>query len=254
MTVSRLYRGTISHERTRPARNRFTYGTYYIYVDLDELDDLDRSLKRFAHDGRALFSFHDVDHGPRDGSPLRPWIDGVLERAGIDLDGGPVRMLSFPRVWGLHFNPVSFWYCFHSDGSPRAVLAEVSNTFGEHHNYLLHDEGRPMSWDQEPEATKVFHVSPFIPMDARYRFRFAPPSDEIGITMDEAVDGTPLLHVRLSMRAEPLTDAGILKAFLRFGPMTARALLLIHWQALKIVAKRIRYIPRPEPPEEETTV
>ncbi|MBW6467748.1 MAG: DUF1365 domain-containing protein [Anaerosomatales bacterium] len=250
---STLYVGTVAHERKVPRVNRFRYGVYFVYADLDELDALDASLRLFSVDRPNLFSLRLKDHGPRDGSPWRPWIDATLARAGIDLEGGPVRLLTFPRVLGFKFYPVSFWYCFHADGTPIAVLAEVQNTFGDHHNYLLHNGGAPYDWRSSPEKVKVFHVSPFIEMDARYRFHVSEPAERLSVSIFDYVKGPLLLVAAVSLGARPLTDGQIVRTFLRFGPMSARAWLLIHFQALRIVAKRIKYVPRTEPPAEETT-
>ncbi len=252
---SAIYAGHVRHERKVPKHRKFKYGLYYVYLDLAELDDLNRSLKHFGHDGPGLMKLRDRDHGPRDGSPLRPWIDDLLARADIVLgDGGRVCLLTFPRVLGFGFYPVSFWYCFGGDGEPRAILAEVHNTFGEHHNYLLHAHGAPMDWKQRPEATKVFHVSPFIEMDGRYEFHFTPPGDKLAISLYDYIKGDLLLIAGVSVARRDLTDAEIMRTFWRYGPMSLRAWLLIHWQALHIVAKRISYVPKPPPPSEETSI
>ena len=250
---SRLYTGTIMHERRIPARNAFRYGVYYLFADLAELDELDKRLRLFGHNHAALVSLQDRDHGPRDGSPLRPWIDALLAEAGIDLGGGRVCLLCFPRVLGFKFYPISLWYCFHADGTPLAILAEVHNTFGEHHNYLLHNGGRPFEWGTKSEKCKIFHVSPFIEMDARYEFRFSEPADKLSVGIYDYVQGPLLLVVALSLEARDLTDGALARTVLRYGPVSARAWLLIHFQALRIVAKRIRYVPHPKPPEKETT-
>lgn len=250
---SKIYVGTVAHERKSPRVNRFRYGVYFIYADLDELEALGASLRLFSVDRPNLFSLRLKDHGPRDGSPWRPWIDTTLARAGIDLEGGPVRLLTFPRVFGFKFYPVSFWYCFHADGTCRAVLAEVQNTFGDHHNYLLHNGGAVYDWRGAPEKVKVFHVSPFIEMDAHYRFHVSEPAERLSVSIFDYVKGPLLLVAAVSLGARPLTDGQIIKTFLRFGPMSARAWLLIHFQAVRIIAKRIKYVPRTEPPAEETT-
>lgn len=251
---SRLYTGFVTHERKAPRVNRFRYGLYYVYLDLSELDELDRTLRVFAHNRPALFALRDRDHGPHDGTPLRPWIDALLARADIDLEGGQVCLLTFPRVLGFGFYPVGFWYCFHADGSPRAVLAEVRNTFGDHHNYLLHDHGRPLDWTKHPEVVKAFHVSPFVEMDARYEFRFTPPGETLSASIYDFVKGPLLLVASVAMKSQPLTDGDLLRTLLRYGPMSVRAWLLIHLQAIRIVAKRIPYIPRTPPPQEETSL
>ncbi|NTU70480.1 MAG: DUF1365 domain-containing protein [Coriobacteriia bacterium] len=250
---SRLYTGIVAHSRTRPKENAFAYRAYFVYVDLDELDALDASLSKFSHNGRALVRFRDADHGPRDGSPLRPWIDALLAGRGIDLTGGSVRILAFPRVLGFGFYPVSFWYCFAADGTPRAVLAEVQNTFGGHHNYLLHNDGDVFDWDSRPTVDKVFSVSPFIAMDARYEFAISKPDNELSVTISDFVAGPLLLTASLQLNAEPLTDEALSRVVRKYGPMSLRAWLLIHWQALHIVGKGIAYIPPRPDPEEETT-
>ncbi len=250
---SRLYVGAVSHERRIPRANRFRYGIYFVYVDLDELDALDAGLRLFSVDRPNLVSLWTRDHGQRDGSPWRPWIDATLAQAGIDLGGGPVRVLTFPRVLGSKFYPVSFWYCFHADGTPRAILAEVQNTFGDHHNYLLHSDGGVFDWLSAPEKAKVFYVSPFIEMDARYEFHVGEPSERLSVSILDYVKGPLLLIASVSLAARPLTDRALLLAALRYGPVSARAWLLIRYQALRLVAKRIGYVPRTEPPAEETT-
>jgi DUF1365 family protein len=250
---SRLYTGFVAHTRARPKKNAFRYRVYFLYLDLDELDELDASLARFSHNGRALVRFCDADHGPRDGSPLRPWIDALLGGRGIDLDGGRVCVLTFPRVLGFGFYPVSFWYCFHADGTPRAVLAEVRNTFGGHHNYLLHNGGAPISWESCPTAEKVFSVSPFIIMDARYEFVFSEPAEKLSVTLRDYVAGPLLLTASLQLEAEPLTDKNLTRVVRRYGPISARAWVLIHMQALRILGKGIPYVPPSSDPEEETT-
>ncbi len=252
---SRLYRGRIRHKRTTPAENSFDYGVYYVMVDVDRLDELDAGLKRFGHNNRALVSVHDIDHGPRDGSPLRPWIDGLLGQAGIDLEGGQVLLLTFPRVLGFKFFPVSFWYCYHADGTALAVLAEVQNTFRDHHNYLLHNQGAALDWKNRPKMAKAFYVSPFIQReDVQHEFRFTPPDDTLAVTISDFVSGPLVLTTTVSLAAEPLTDAGLLRAVMRMGPVSARAMVLIHWQALKLFAKRVPFYPHTPPPSEETSL
>jgi DUF1365 family protein len=252
---SRLYTGTVAHVRTTPKRNAFTYGVYFCYLDLAELDDLDARLKRFGHNRRALVAFHDADHGPRDGSPLRPWVDDLLARAGVDLEGGRVCLLTIPRVLGERFYPVSFWYCFHRDGTPRAVLAEVQNTYRDHHDYLLHDHGRPFSWDSRPTAAKAFYVSPFVQReDVEHLFAFTEPGETVAASVSDRIGGTIVLETVLTLKAGELSDAALTRQVLRMGPMSARALVLIYWQALKLFAKRVPYFRHTPPPAEETSL
>jgi uncharacterized protein len=262
---SRLYTGWVTHSRSLPVRNAFSYQVYFLYLDLDELDELDDRLRTFSHVrgaaparrlGRGgLVSFHDADHGPRDGSPLRPWIDGQLARAGVDLEGGAVRILSIPRVLGGRFYPVSFWYCFHADGTPRAVLAEVQNTFRDHHSYLLHNNGAPFDWQSRPRSEKAFYVSPFVPIDdVGYVFAFTQPAESVSVSVTNRTEGKVLLGTTLSLSAQELTDADLTRVVLRLGPMSARALVLIYWQALRLFAKRLPYHRHVSPVGEEVSL
>lgn len=251
---SRLYRGWIAHERKTPRKNSFRYQVYYLFARLDELPELDRGLRWFSHNRRNLVSLQDRDHGPRDGSALQPWIESLCSQAGIDLPGGSYRLLTFPRVAGFKFFPVAFWYCYDSSGICRAVLAEVNNTFGEHHNYFLHCSGEPFDWHSKTTRAKVLHVSPFISMrDARYEFRLTEPAEKLRVAIYDYVDGPLTLVAALDLDAVPLDDRSLLRTVFGLGPISARAWLLIHFQALRIISKGIRYIPKPKPPAEETS-
>jgi uncharacterized protein len=251
---SRLYTGTVAHTRSGPSRNSFAYKVYFVYVDLAEIDDLDARLRRFGHDRHALISLWDADHGPRDGTGLRPWIDTVLARAGIDLAGGRVGLLAIPRVFGLRFYPVSFWYCFHADGSPRAVLAEVQNTYRDHHDYLLHNGGKPFDWSSRPTAAKAFYVSPFVRLDdVCYEFAFSAPGPMLSVVVSDRVDDAVLLRTTLALTAEDMTDAALARVVRRMGPMSGRAMVLIAWQALRLVTKGVSVYPHTPPPEEEVS-
>ena len=251
---SRIFEGNVVHERSRPVVNRFRYRVYLLYLDLAELDGLAGSVRRFHYNHPGWISFYDRDHGPRDGSPLRPWIDDLLNRAGIHLEGGPIRIMSFPRSMGFRFFPASFWYCHGADGELLAVLAEVHNTFGGQHNYLLHRGGEPMGFSEDLFAYKVFHVSPFIPLGGRYRFRFTPPDNAVSVSIHENVEGEPLLVAGVSGKARPLDDATLRELTWRYGPMPLRAWLLIHFQAIRLALKRVRFYSDPGMPEEETTL
>lgn len=252
---SRLYTGWTAHERVRPARNVFRYPVYYLGLDLDELDQLDATLKRFSHNRANIVSLWDRDHGPRDGTRLRPWIDALASAAGVDLAGGRVMLLTFPRVMGARFYPVSFWYCFGADGTPLAVLAEVHNTFGDRHNYLLHNSGQRFEFDSCPHIAKAFYVSPFVQREnVDYEFAFSEPADEITVSIRDIVDGSLMLTAAIDVHAQVLTDAVLMRTVLVHGPISVVALLRIHWQALRLAFKRVPFFPHTPPPAEETSL
>ncbi|HSQ22534.1 MAG TPA: DUF1365 family protein, partial [Coriobacteriia bacterium] len=139
------------------------------------------------------------------------------------------------------------------DGALRAVLAEVQNTFGGHHNYLLHEEGAPMEFGGDLFAPKVFHVSPFIPMDARYRFTLTMPTDRASVAIHEDVEGAPMFVAGVTLQAHPFDSATMRRLNHTYLSMPLRAWLLIHFQAIRLLAKRVGFFSDPGAPDEETT-
>ncbi len=253
--TSALYFGKVMHKRLRPFVHGFSYRVFSVYLDLDDLAAAHRRLRLFSHNRWNLFSFHDRDHGPRDGRPLRPWIEQELRKAGIDLAGGSIRLLCFPRVLGYVFNPLSLWFCYHADGSLRAVLYEVSNTFGEQHSYLLpvtrgHAAGSALAQATE----KRFYVSPFIDMEARYDFRLAEPGEKLAIAIHQSVAAGGLLVARHSGRRQALSDANLLRAFFAYPLMTLKVISAIHWQAAWLWWKGAKMRPRPPAPAQPVTL
>ena len=252
-TPASLYRSEVMHRRLFPVRYRFVYRVYSVLLDVDRLDEAAAASRLFAHNRPNLLAFYDRDHGPRDGSPLRPWIDAVLADADIELEGGRVELLCFPRVLGYVFNPLSIWYCRHRDGSLRAVLCEVRNTFGESHAYLLHEQGRPMQWPVRDQHDKDFHVSPFIDMDARYHFRLGEPAERLQVMIHEYQEDALMLVAAQVGHRRPFTTGELLKATFAIPLMTFKVMALIHWQALKIWLKGARFHRKPAPPTQEVS-
>lgn len=252
--VPMLSIGQVRHERLRPARNAFSYGVFTLFLPLRSLGDAPLPTRLCSRNRFNLLSFHDRDHG--DGqTPLLRWIDELLIAEGIHDADGEVWLQTFPRVLGYVFNPVSFWFCHRRDGSLRAIVCEVNNTFGERHCYLL-DQGRTLHWGEPLAATKVFHVSPFCNVEGSYRFRFMRAiRPEDGLPVERTVaridyhdENGPLLLTSVSGVLRPLGDAAALLAFLRHPLMTLGVIARIHWQALKLFAKRVPFFRKPLPP------
>ncbi len=248
-----LYTGSVMHRRLGEQAYRFQYRLFSLLLDVDHADTATAGLRLLSRNRFNLFSFHDRDHGPRDGSALRPWIDGVLARAGISLDGGRVQLLCMPRVLGYGFNPLSLWYCYHADGDLRAVLCEVRNTFGEQHGYLLHEGGRPLDLPLRSRAAKVFHVSPFFPVTGEYRFRLMPAEESFTTAIQYLEHGELRLAAVQQGQRQPLTDSALLRAAWRYPFMTLSVMRAIHWQALKIWLRGARFHRKPQPPQEDVT-
>lgn len=243
--------GHVMHRRLRPAVHAFTYPVFFVRLPLARLTDADNAL--FRVDRPGPMSFRQKDHGPRDGSPLLPWIQNLLRRHGLP-DDGEVVLQTFPRVLGYVFNPVSFWYCHDREGALIAVLAEVNNTFGGHHDYLLFNPDRsPLREGQELKADKQFHVSPFCEVAGGYRFRFLVREQRVVAHIDYDDAGGPLLLTAISGRRRAWSSTALLAAFLRMPLLTIGVIARIHWQALKLWIKGVPFVgahPQPRPIEE----
>lgn len=253
--ASALYVGQVAHARLRPFRHGFRYRLFTLLLDLEELPGLAARSRLLRFNRGGLVSFQERDHGPRDGSPLRPWIEAQLARAGIDLEGGAVRLLCLPRILGYVFNPLTIWFCHHRDGRLLAVLHEVHNTFGEAHAYLLplrEPAGPGEAFSQA--CDKGFHVSPFIGMTARYRFRLAVPDARLAVAIRQEGTEGPQLIATLTGRRRPLSDRVLARQLLRFPLLTMQVIAAIHWQALRLWLKGARYHRRPDPPRHAVTL
>jgi uncharacterized protein len=247
---SSLYIGAVMHRRQDRHAYRFSYKVFSLLLDLDELPRLSGQLRLFSHNRFNLFSVADRDHGPRDGTALRPWAEKYLLSQGIDLKGGRIRLLCFPRFLGWTFNPLSVWYCEHRDGSLRAVICEVRNTFGEMHHYLLAAPNKgSMDWSAEYRIPKAFHVSPFIAPDMEYRFRLQEPAEWLRLHIAEYVmQDTQRDHVFkacISAMCAPLTDARLSLLALALPLMPFKVIAAIHWQALKLWLRGARFYRMP---------
>lgn len=240
------------HARLRPFRHRFSYRIFSLLVDLDDLARLAVGSRLLRHNRFGVFSILDRDHGPRDGTPIKPWVEALARDRGIDLSGGRVLMLTFPRVLGYVFNPISVFYAFDRSGAFRAVVYEVSNTFGDHHSYFLpvDPNSAPAGAATRQACDKRLHVSPFFGMAGGYRFRVSIPGDRLGLRIDaDGADG-PQMVATLAGRRRPLDDRHLLSAFLAVPFVTLKVIAAIHWQALRLWIKGARYHRRPRPPVE----
>ncbi|MDJ0895105.1 MAG: DUF1365 domain-containing protein [Alphaproteobacteria bacterium] len=238
-----LYQGEVMHKRLRPARHRFRYRVFSMFLDIDALPELDRAHRWFHYNRAGWLSFHDRDHGPRDGTPLRPWIERRLADAGLAEAGHRVFLLCFPRLAGYVFNPLSIYFCYRVDGALAAILYEVKNTFGEQHAYVL-----PVASDGDAAqhgCSKAFYVSPFLEMESDYRFRIRPPDERLSVLIRQRVRGTETLIASQIGRRRPFNDASLRRALLGHPLMTFKVIAAIHWEALRLWWKGVPLIPMP---------
>jgi uncharacterized protein len=244
---SALYVGTVQHRRYAPKKNAFRYRLMYAYLDLDELD--------VAFNGRWLWSSHrwaPIRFDRRDylAPTDRPLKDVALATVEAGLGrrpAGPVRLLTHLRHFGYCFNPVSFYYVYDGDRLD-AIVAEITNTpWGERHRYVLDVTAAPKEGAvAQFRFAKDFHVSPFLPMNVDYDWRFSAPAEALHVHMTDRIDGAAVFDATLALRRQSITGTHLARALLSFPLMTIKVIVLIHWQALRLWIQRVPFYSHPE--------
>lgn len=247
--ASALYLGDVRHVRFAPKRHDFTYRVFSLFLDIDRLEQTTAGLRFLSLNTFGPFSFHEKDHGPKDGTSLRAWVDAHLERTGLGAGIERVYLLCFPRVLGYVFNPLSVFYAMGADGTPRAVIYEVNNTFGDTHAYVCPVEAAsPGAAFTHQSAQKQMHVSPFFDLDMRYAFRLSAPGDTLKLAIRNETSDGPVHLATLSGQRQALSDANLAKLFAAQPLMTMKVIAAIHWEAFHLWRKGMRYHSRPKEP------
>lgn len=240
--------GQIQHKRFSPRVHEFSYRGFFLRVPVHALQHHSQGNGLFGLNRKALISFHEADHGGGKGS-LYEWAQKLLGAQNIVADGA-IWLHTFARIGGYQFKPVSFWFCHNRAGLLVAVIAEVNNTFGERHLYLLNDQNKTLAWGQTLHAQKAFHVSPFFEIEGRYQFRFFNNDTRSVARVDYFIDNNIALHTSMSGRYSPVTTTTSLQALFAYPLFSLGVMVKIHWQALQLWAgKRIPFITKPEPPK-----
>jgi DUF1365 family protein len=239
--LSGLYAGTVFHRRTRPRAHFLKYRVFMLLIDLEEWEGLVRRLRWLGGGRFGLMTMQASDFGDRSQTPLKAQITQRMAEAGIE-GGGPVQLLTMPRILGYGFNPLSVFFCHAVDGRLSAILYEVSNTFGARHSYLM-----PVTAASGPvrqSVDKAFHVSPFMDMDLAYRFTVTPPAGaeneptSVAITVEDG-EGA-LLHTAFNAHRSEITDAALMRAWITHPLLTLKVIAGIHWEAIRLIAKGLR--------------
>ena len=241
-----LYVGEVMHARLKPMGHRFSYRVMSLLIDLDRLEAADRQSLLFGVNRAALYSFREADHGDRDGSSLRAYAQTCATARGVDLTGGRVLLLCYPRLLGYTFNPLSVYFCHRADGALALMIYEVRNTFGDIHAYVLPVEpGQISNAGVRQQQDKLFYVSPFIDMAMRYYFRVSPPAHSVRLRILETDRDGPLLAATFNGRRRALTTAALLWSAFALPLVTFKIIAAIHWEALRLWLKGARLVPRP---------
>lgn len=246
-----LLHAKIFHKRLVPHINQFSYGAFYLCCNIAKLENF--SSRIYSLNRPNIFSFYQKDYGAKDGSNLEIWIRKILAQEGLNDKIQQIFLLSHPRIFGYVFNPVSFWFCLNEKEQLQAVLAQVNNTFGETHNYLIFNQNHdPIIDNQWLVAQKQFHVSPFFKVEGGYKFRFIFNETQCGAWIDYFTDEKQLITSLIGVKKCQISSRNLMIALLKSPLMAIKVIFLIHWQALKIIAKKIRYIPKP--PQKPQTI
>jgi DUF1365 family protein len=240
-----IFTAKVMHKRFFPKENSFNYGVYYLALPLPS-----SPIKG------GFASFHPQDVGHRNGSDPSIWAREILQKYHLSEKITYLTLLTMPKVLGYIFNPVSFYLCHNEQKDLLAVIAEVHNTFGEQHTYLCyHHDLSPINNNDILESEKVFHVSPFLERNGFYQFRFHITQDKIAIWIDYFdKNHNKQLITSLIGNLSPLNEKSLRLAFWKHPLVTFKAITLIHWQAIKLILKRIKYINKPEQNEYKVTI
>lgn len=250
-TESALYECTVMHHRLRPKVHRLNYRVFYLWADVDELPGL--NLRWLKHNRAGLFSFRESDHLTRPGESLKENLLRFLREGGVATDRvSSIRLLTFPRVLGYIFNPVSFYYAYSVEGEILATVAEVTNTFHEKKRYLIPDADERGRF--RLRVAKHFYVSPFVGLEEEFDFKLGAPGPRLEIHIDDHDATGPLLLTALTGKRRELTDGALLSCFFRYPLVTLRVMFLIHWNALLLCLKRIPWHRKADHPELQLNV
>ena len=247
---SAVFEGTIRHRRFVPVENRFQYGLYMMYLDLDELPDLFKPYRFWSYNQPNLASFRREDHLGNPRVPLAQAVRDLVEDRIGRRPSGPIRLLTHLRYFGYCFNPVSFYYCFdRSDTRVDSIVAEIHNTpWLEEHPYVLDDsinEHELPDW-RRFRFNKDFHISPFMDMDTAYDWRFRMPDQRLNVHMILYRKGQKMFDASLALQRRPINQQSLNRVLVRYPLMTAKVTALIYWQALRLLLKKVPVYPHPE--------
>ena len=236
-----IYEGQVSHTRTVPVLHRFKYRIFMMYLDLDELPQVFEKRWLWSSSKAAVARFRREDHlGPKTELLSESVRDLVEQQAGIR-PAGPIRLLTNLSYFGYGFNPVSFYYCFSADDSAvEFIVAEVNNTpWGEQDTYVMPCTSAKKAagpWRFSP--VKKMHVSPFMPMDIKYRWLLSAPDKSLRVHMANDKDGQRIFNASMRLNRHEISGPSLARVLVRFPLMTVRIITAIHWQALRLWIKR----------------
>tara|TARA_Y100000590_G_scaffold314420_1_gene355470 strand:- start:135 stop:905 length:771 start_codon:yes stop_codon:yes gene_type:complete len=235
-----IYTGFVTHERFKPKRHFFSYKTFSLLIDLNEIVNLEKKIKFFSYNKFNILSFCDIDHGPRDGSSLLKWVKKTLKKSKINLNLGKIKLLCYPRFFGYVFNPLSIFYCYDKNSKLKIILYEVKNTFDEQHTYIFRCSSSSNLILHK--CNKKFYVSPFIEMKTFYNFRLLKPGKKLDVLIKQNDKNGLLLIARQMGKRLDLTSKNLFIQFLKHPLMSFKVISAIHFEAFRLWFKGIKHV------------
>ncbi len=245
---AKIYSGHVYHKRLRPKQHQLNYAVFSMLINVDDLEDVSRRSWLFGYNRRTLFSIYDQDFGRRDGTPIAQYAREILADAGFDAQNYSISLLAYPRVLGYAFNPLSVYYCAGEDNSLRAMIYEVTNTFGERRCYVVDAQASQRDIHAH-SCAKEMYVSPFASVKGRYGFRITRPSEKLLVGVNFRDEAGPLIKTFFRANAQPFHDGMLLKLGLTYPLMTLKVIAGIHVEALQLWLKRIPITKHPATPK-----
>ena len=232
-----IYNGVVTHTRFKPVKHFLKYKTFSFFIDLDEIDKLDKDNPIFSYNRFNIFSFYDKDHGDRDGKSLKIWVIGNLKKFNINENINKIKLLCYPRIFGYVFNPLSIFYCYENN-SLKAIFYEVKNTFNEQHTYIFKVKDNNKI---DQKCKKKFYVSPFMDMDTYYNFKLLNPNEKLSISIKQTDKEDVVLTAVQTGERKEFTFKQLILNFFRYPLMSVKIISAIHFEALLLWKKGAIY-------------
>ncbi len=235
-----IYSGNVIHKRFKPKEHFFKYKVFSLFIDLSELEEIEKKIPFFSYNKINLISFFDKDHGDRNGSSLSDWVIKNIKQQGIETRNIKIKLLCYPRILGYVFNPLSIFFIYDKNSCLIAILYEVKNTFGEQHTYIFKIENK--SKLVENNCKKKFFVSPFMDLDSTYYFKILCPEDTLSVVIDQRDNEGKLLFASQDGKRIDLSSKNLLFLYLKHPLMTFKIISAIHFEALRLWTKGIKLV------------
>ena len=235
-----IYTGSVIHKRFKPKKHSFKYSVFSLFLDLDEINELDNKISFFSYNKFNILSFFDKDHGYRDGSSIKSWLIQILQKKNISTKNIKIKILCYPRIFGYVFNPLSIFFIYDSDSNLTTILYEVKNTFGEQHTYVFKIDIKNKQILNN--CKKRFYVSPFMDLESKYFFKMLIPNERLSVIIEQRDKEGKLLFASQDGERVKMSSKNLLISYLKHPLMTIKIISAIHYEALKLWIKGVKLV------------